>query len=260
MSVTFWTTLIRERTVGVDVISPRLLRLGSPVLAEGVTNLISFCILNRSLPYGSKTASLLSLYKRGIDTDKANYRPVPILGSRLSTTTATAARTSQKQKVWLAKQQLCTCITFFCTFLCGHCTTTAWKSLISRFMEDVLWQATTNFFLFQNLSVVPKKLTPGKFSYIWHFQESGISATKFETDREFILKVTFSLPSPSSMLKLPINVAIEGVWESYLWPNLECISQRFVPKLSGFMKTHSCCTALLKMTEDWRTVLITRKL
>ena len=22
--------------------------------------------------------------------------------------------------------------------------------------------------------------------------------------------------------------------------------------LSGFMKTHSCCTALLKMTEDWR--------
>ena len=35
-----------------------------------------------------------------------------------------------------AKQQLCTCITLFCTFLCRHCTTTTWKCLISRFVED----------------------------------------------------------------------------------------------------------------------------
>jgi len=37
----------------------------------------------------------------------------------------------------LAKQQLCTCITLFCTFLWRHCTTTMRKCLISRFMEDV---------------------------------------------------------------------------------------------------------------------------
>ena len=37
----------------------------------------------------------------------------------------------------LAKQQLCTCITLFCTFLCRHCTTTTWKCLIERFVEDV---------------------------------------------------------------------------------------------------------------------------
>ena len=37
----------------------------------------------------------------------------------------------------LAKQQLCTCIMLFCTFLCRHCTTTTWKYLISRFVEDV---------------------------------------------------------------------------------------------------------------------------
>ena len=30
------------------------------------------------------------------------------------------------------KQQLCTCITLFCTFLRRHCTTTTWKYLISR--------------------------------------------------------------------------------------------------------------------------------
>ena len=36
----------------------------------------------------------------------------------------------------LAKQQLCTCITLFCTFLCRRCTTTTWKCPISRFVED----------------------------------------------------------------------------------------------------------------------------
>ena len=35
-----------------------------------------------------------------------------------------------------AKQQLCTCITLFCTFLCRHCTTTKWKCLISLFGEN----------------------------------------------------------------------------------------------------------------------------
>ena len=37
----------------------------------------------------------------------------------------------------LAKQQLYTCITLFCTFLCRHCTTTTWKCLISRSAEIV---------------------------------------------------------------------------------------------------------------------------
>ena len=36
----------------------------------------------------------------------------------------------------LAKQQLCSCITLFCTFLCRSCTTTTWKCLLSRFVED----------------------------------------------------------------------------------------------------------------------------
>ena len=37
----------------------------------------------------------------------------------------------------LAKQQLCTCITLFSTFLYRRCTTTSWNFLISRFVEDV---------------------------------------------------------------------------------------------------------------------------
>ena len=92
------------------------------------------------------------------------------------------------------KWQLCTCITLFCTFLWRHCTTTAWTSLISRFMEDVN----------KRQRMVPKKPTPGKLAYIWRFQGIGINTTKLKK-REFIIKVTFSLPSPSSMVKLPIN-------------------------------------------------------
>ena len=39
---------------------------------------------------------------------------------------------------------------FFCTFLYRHCTTTTWKSLISRFMEDVN-KPGQNFLSFLNL-------------------------------------------------------------------------------------------------------------
>ena len=53
-----------------------------------------------------------------------------------------------------------------------------------------------------NISAVPKKSTPGKFACIRHFQRIGINAKKFQK-RQFLLNVTFSLPSPSSMLKLP---------------------------------------------------------
>ena len=47
----------------------------------------------------------------------------------------------------LAKQQLCTCITLFCTFLCRRCTTTTWDCLISRFMWNVNWRRFSFFFL-----------------------------------------------------------------------------------------------------------------
>ena len=45
-------------------------------------------------------------------------------------TTATTTRTSKSNSLRLAKQQFCTCITLFCTFLCRHWTG---KCLISRF-------------------------------------------------------------------------------------------------------------------------------
>ena len=36
------------------------------------------------------------------------------------------------KNVYINKQQLCTCITLFCTFLCRRCTATTWNFLMSR--------------------------------------------------------------------------------------------------------------------------------
>ena len=47
---TFLHHLNPRKALGVDSISPQILRLVSPVLAEKVTKLINFCILNGSLP------------------------------------------------------------------------------------------------------------------------------------------------------------------------------------------------------------------
>ena len=95
----------------------------------------------------------------------------------------------------------------FLLFLCRHCTTTTWECLISRFMEDVNKRQRIFLSLIstKNWSTVPKKSTPRKFIYVGHFQLIGINATMFKKKREFLLKVMFLLPSPSSMLKLPIN-------------------------------------------------------
>ena len=46
-------------------------------------------------------------------------------------------RNRHKSSSFRLAKQFCTCITLFCTFLSRHCTTTPWKCLISRFVEDV---------------------------------------------------------------------------------------------------------------------------
>ena len=112
--------------------------------------------------------------------------------------TATATRKVKNHRFILAKQQLRKSITLFSTFLCRHCTTTVWKRLISySFMEDVNKRGRIFFFLYLNLSAVPKK-----FIYILTFSLNWNKPTPKKT-LKFILKVTFSLPSPSSMRKLP---------------------------------------------------------
>ena len=64
-------------------------------------------------------------------------------------------------------------------------------------MEDVNKRGGIFFFLYLNLSAVPKK-----FIYILTFSLNWNKPTPKKT-LKFILKVTFSLPSPSLMRKLP---------------------------------------------------------
>ena len=67
------------------------------------------------------------------------------------------------------------------------------------------WQATTKFFfLFVNFDIFPRDLAPVTFSYVSEIKWVGIIS--MEIERKRIHSATFSLPSPSSDLKVPILV------------------------------------------------------
>ena len=71
-------------------------------------------------------------------------------------------RTLKNKKVYEAKrQQLCMCITHFCTFLCCHCPTTVCKWLISHFIEDLNKQQ--QIFCHE---CGPQEVNSGKLAYI----------------------------------------------------------------------------------------------
>ena len=68
-----------EKAVGVDGISPRILRLCAPVLADEVTKLINYLICTRSWPTEWKCSNITPALKKAEDTYKGNYRPISIL-------------------------------------------------------------------------------------------------------------------------------------------------------------------------------------
>ena len=91
----------------------------------------------------------------------------------------------------LARQQLCTCITLFCTSLGRRYTTATWECLISRFVEDVN-KANKVSFSFPELWYRPLKFTLKKSANIWRIKRDGISEIKFEVARLHFLSRTFS--------------------------------------------------------------------
>ena len=68
-----------RKAVGADGISPRLLRLSAPVMAEEITRLINFLIVNCSWPDQWKCGNLTPVFKKDEDRRKENYRPVSVL-------------------------------------------------------------------------------------------------------------------------------------------------------------------------------------
>ena len=95
----------------------------------------------------------------------------------------------------LAKQQLCTCITLFCTFFCRHCTTTTWKCLISRFVEVVNTRQRSTFFSFQFPDlwyILLFQLQKNNDTVnIWRIERAGINAIKFEAARFYFFEWRF---------------------------------------------------------------------
>ena len=89
----------------------------------------------------------------------------------------------------LAKQQLCTCITLFCTFLCRRCTARTWNCLMTFFWGRE--HKTTTFYflawtLMQSIRIQLQKRLP-TFD---EMNEAGISAIKCEEEQPF--RLTFS--------------------------------------------------------------------
>ena len=68
-----------QKAVGANSISPRLLRLSAPVMAEDITRSINFLIPNRSWPNEWKCRNLTPVFKKDEDARKENYRPVSVL-------------------------------------------------------------------------------------------------------------------------------------------------------------------------------------
>ena len=60
---------------------------------------------------------------------------------------------------------------------------------------------------------------------------------------------------PVSILTSPSKV-FEKIFYDQTWNAFRNVLSS---TLSGFMKTHSCCTALLKVTEDWRKSIDNRE-
>ena len=85
-------------------------------------------------------------------------------------------RERQKSKWFrLTKQQLCTCINLFCKFLCRHCTTTTWKCLISRFVENANTRQQLYFSFAELWYSLLEFNSRKKIANIWRTERDGIS-------------------------------------------------------------------------------------
>ena len=64
-------------------------------------------------------------------------------------------------------------------------------------------------------------------------------------------KICYRPVSIRLFLKFMRKVSFDQTYEEFGTKSSSC--------LCGYLKGHSCCTALLKMTEDWRTCLDIRE-
>ena len=100
------------------------------------------------------------------------------------------------------KQQFCTYITLFCSFLCHGCTTTTWKCLISRFVEDVNTRQQPSFAL-PELWYSPLESNSRQIHQHLTNLRKGINAMKFEPAQTNFITDVFEAVAVVIALKAP---------------------------------------------------------
>ena len=68
-----------KKSTGHDGLSPKILKLSTPSLADPLTTLFNYCIRTSTLPSSWKMSNVSPIYKKGDTSDKNNYRPVSVL-------------------------------------------------------------------------------------------------------------------------------------------------------------------------------------
>ena len=68
-----------HKAIGLDGISPRLLRDSADAIMEPVSHIINISILTETVPASFKQAKVVPLFKKGNRSDPGNYRPVSVL-------------------------------------------------------------------------------------------------------------------------------------------------------------------------------------
>ena len=117
-----------KKATGVDNVSAKLLKAGTPVLTHHILNLINCSILNSVFPDSLKLAQVAPLFKKLDPLEVTNYRPVSILPiiSKVFEKTLSNQLSEYFDKIFH---------NFLCAFRKGHgCQTT-----LLRLLED--WKA-----------------------------------------------------------------------------------------------------------------------
>ena len=134
------------------------------------------------------------MFPFSIKREIRTFHVVFVHGKEITVSLRRRQRENHAQKssrLRLAKQQFCTCITLFCTFLCCHCTTTTW--IASFHVLSTTWTCDDEFlFLSLNLNTFLNNSTPWKFAYIGKSERAGIIALKFQRTRSHFLSDVFA--------------------------------------------------------------------
>ena len=70
-----------NKATGFDMLPPKVLNIGSDVLASSVSFLVNACFSLSSFPNSLKFAEISPVHKKGSSLDLTNYRPVSVLPS-----------------------------------------------------------------------------------------------------------------------------------------------------------------------------------